>query len=287
MKKIPLILAILIWLYLCFIPYFPEPSALHIWTLNVGQGESIFIQTSDKTQILFDGGPDSSVLNEMGQIMPPWDQEIDLIIVSHNHSDHIRGLIQVMRRYKVKEIWQSGSIINTADYDALEKEIGAHQIKVRLFNANSPPIQISNLQFECLYPVKDMLGENPKNPHLSDLVFRVKYNNQHILLTGDLNLEHINEMTTRCQKQDGCSFSAELFQVPHHGSATGLTTNFINLVNPKIAVIPVGLDNKLGHPNPKTLKILDDKKIKTLRTDIDKRIHVMLRDDQIILLDSS
>lgn len=288
MKKLPYIIVLaVIWLYLCFAPYFPEPNALHIWALNVGQGESVLIQTPNKTQILFDGGPDSSVLNELGQVIPPWDREIDLLIVSHNHSDHIRGLIQVMRRYKVKEIWQSGALIGTYDYEAMEEEIAKNKIKSVIFNANSPPSQIDGLTFRCLYPAKDMTGETPKNPHLADLVFRIGYQQQHILLTGDLNLEHIKEMTEKCDDTIGCTFQAELFQVPHHGSATGLTSDLLKKVNPKLAIIPVGIDNRLGHPNPKTLDILSAQKIKVVRTDLDKRIHVILKDGQLILMNGS
>ncbi|MEK7516589.1 MAG: MBL fold metallo-hydrolase, partial [Patescibacteria group bacterium] len=88
---------------------------LRIYFFNVGQGDAEFIVAKDGTQILIDGGPNSKVISELGRVMPYYDNSIDVVILTHPHADHVTGLIDVLRRYKVGMVIESG-----ADYDTAE-----------------------------------------------------------------------------------------------------------------------------------------------------------------------
>lgn len=100
---------------------FARPQAqsdLKIYFLDVGQGDSEYIKTPTGPDILIDGGPDTSVLNELGKVMNFGDREINLVILSHPHADHLTGLLEVVRRYKIDEVWETGIEYPSATYDS-------------------------------------------------------------------------------------------------------------------------------------------------------------------------
>src|SRR3989344_8226835 len=82
--------------------YSTEPrSTLEFRAFDIGQGDSLFIETPDRYQILIDGGPDGRVIQKLGSVMSFWDRSIDLVILTHPHADHLSGLVDVLKRYKV------------------------------------------------------------------------------------------------------------------------------------------------------------------------------------------
>jgi len=87
-------------LEILFVAY--EDHLFHIYFLDVGQGDSIFIRTPSNRDILIDGGEDTSVLGELAEVMPFWDRTIDMIISTHPDSDHLGGLLHVLERYSVQ-----------------------------------------------------------------------------------------------------------------------------------------------------------------------------------------
>jgi beta-lactamase superfamily II metal-dependent hydrolase len=89
---------------------------LHIYFLDIGQGDSIYIRTPSGNDILVDGGPNDKVLSQLSQVMPINDRTIDLVIATHNDSDHVGGLIPVLNNYKVNEVWINGAIHTTQTY---------------------------------------------------------------------------------------------------------------------------------------------------------------------------
>ncbi|MEK7562535.1 MAG: MBL fold metallo-hydrolase, partial [Patescibacteria group bacterium] len=93
-----------------------SPQILKVDFLDVGQGDAAFIETPEKHQILIDGGPTSAVLQKLADRMPFWDKEIDLVILTHPESDHMRGLFGVLQRYKVKYILWTGIVRTTSEF---------------------------------------------------------------------------------------------------------------------------------------------------------------------------
>ena len=90
-----------------------------VWVFDVGQGDAIFID-APQAQILIDGGGNSDVLQKLTRVMPFWDRHIDLLVNTHPHADHVTGMVHVLDRYEVGEVWTSGQGYGTDIYDAFE-----------------------------------------------------------------------------------------------------------------------------------------------------------------------
>ena len=109
-----------------------KPQKLEINFFDVGQGDSIFIETPKSQQILIDGGPSSAVLEKLAKEMPFWDRTIDLVILTHPEKDHLAGLLEVLKRYKVANILWTGVVRDTAGVERMGKRNfrGRGQIKI-------------------------------------------------------------------------------------------------------------------------------------------------------------
>jgi competence protein ComEC len=122
---------------------------------DVGQGESIFIETSQRQQILIDGGPDSSILEKLAKEMLFYDKTIDLIILTHPERDHLNGLLEVLKRYKVENILWTGVIRKTPEWREWNRLI--KEEKARLATAQAgQKIVLSRSEFiDILYPFEN------------------------------------------------------------------------------------------------------------------------------------
>lgn len=270
-----------IWSINSLRPHQNTIPTLDIWMLDVGQGESVLVREPGGKKLLFDGGPTDAVLSELGSILPPWDKTIDLVVLSHNHSDHIRGLISVLQRYTVKEIWISGAIHTTEEYRTFLEELKTHNLKPTISYFDSKKCtticptqtQFGEANLQVYHPLEDSTGIRPTDQHDATVMVKVSYSNSSLLLTGDIDEGHEQDIIRTCRPPI-CSLRATFLQIPHHGSATGLSPDFLKAVSPKVALIPVGADNKFNHPRQVILDRLDQAKIPTYRTDTQGRIHI-------------
>lgn len=260
------------WSWHTLLPHYSHVPAMEAWMLNVGQGESVLLREPSGKKLLFDGGPDDSVLKELGAVLPPWDRKLDLVILSHPHSDHIRGLISVLERYNVTEVWTSGAHYKSAEYRAWQEQLKVHQLQPRTVFA---PFRQSfgTVSLQVYHPLLNMEGQDPSQAHDATVSVKASFGTQDIFLTGDLNEEHETEMVSHCQPPT-CTLEAEILQIPHHGSATGLIPPFLAAIHPQAALIPVGTDNKFKHPRPNILQELQSAKVPIYRTDQNGRLHI-------------
>jgi competence protein ComEC len=233
--------------------------------LNVGQGDSAFIQTPENHQILIDGGPSSTVLVKLAKNMPFWDKEIDLVILTHPESDHMQGLLDVLQRYKADYILWSGVKKTAAEYDewvkvlAYQKSIGAKIIIAK----SGQEIKAGNVLINILYPFESLEGKDMKNTsNDSCVVSKLLFGKNSFLFTGDISSVAEKELVN-----SGENILSDVLKVAHHGSKYSTSDLFLQGVKPKIAVISVGAKNTYGHPTPETLQRLADFGVKTLRTD--------------------
>jgi len=265
--------AVTLWSLAALLPRY-DSDALDIWMLDVGQGESVFVHEPGGKTLLFDGGPDDSVLTQLGAVMPPWDRRIDLVILSHDHADHVDGLISVLQRFQVGELWISGATYDTSDFATFLHEAQDDRIPTVHQHFHPDPISFGRANLQVYHPPTDMTGQDPAEAHDATLSVKVSYGESSLFLTGDLNEGHERDMLNQCQAP--CSLAATVLQVPHHGSGSGLLPEFLAAVHPQNTLIPVGAHNRYHHPAPSTVDKLKAAGIPTYRTDQNGRIKVIL-----------
>ena len=237
---------------------------------DIGQGDSMLINIPYNQQILIDGGPDSKVLNSLGEKMPFYDRTIELIILTHPHSDHINGLIDVLSRYKVEKI-----LLPKIENKPAEKDTESLDEFMNLAKKKSIPVFFADqgqeiivneeIKGEILWPLKNFQSDN-----LNDfsVILKLDYKNFCAYFTGDAEAV-IQQQILSAENLSEC----QLLKVPHHGSKTALEEDFLKKINSKMAVISVG-KNSYGHPAQETLEKLESQKIKYFRTDQDGIIRI-------------
>lgn len=247
-----------------------KPPLLEVIFFNVGQGDAIFIETPQRHQILIDGGPDSTILEKLAGEMPFYDRSLDLIILTHPERDHLGGLIEVLKSYKINKILWTGivrDIFEWQEWEDLIKREGA-QIKIAkagqriILKETDPPIF-----FDILYPFENLEGQEFKNSNETSVVGRLVFSQDSFLLTGD-----IGKLTER--KLIDKNINSDVLKVCHHGSKNSSSEEFLKEVSPGVAVIQVGKNN-YGHPHPEVLAKLNQFGIQILRTDEDGDIKII------------
>lgn len=243
----------------------PQPK-MSVNFLNVGQGDATYIKFPNGQDALIDGGPNNKVLTELGKVMPFYDKELDLVILTHDDSDHLAGLVEVLKNYKVKEIWVSGATAKTeiyAKWAELLKEKGVKPTFVK----TGYDEKFGVVDVKVIYPLEDWAGKAPKDQHEADVVTRLVDGKVAVLMTGDLGVDQESQIVA-----SGQIIQAEILKVPHHGSATGLAPEFLTAISPKVAVISLAKNNKYGFPSEKIMKLLTDGKVQIYRTDTDGKV---------------
>jgi beta-lactamase superfamily II metal-dependent hydrolase len=240
---------------------------LEVDFLDVGQGDAILVKSPFGQSILIDGGADNKVIKELGENLPFWDKQIDLMVLTHPHDDHVTGLIEVMRRYDVKRILYTGVVHDAPNYLAWLEE--ARDRKIPLILIERP--QVINLGESCglkiLYPREDFIGKNIDNLNNSSIVAQIFYGQANFLLMGDAEIEVENNLLTA-----GANLKSQVLKVGHHGSDTSSSEEFLEAIKPEFAVIEVGKDNDFGHPNLRISKRLERIGAQIFRTDLDGTI---------------
>lgn len=268
MKKVFLITSALFFLLGCILIYQNityNDKKLHLVFCNVGQGDAIFIRTSTGSDILVDGGPDDSVLSCLGKHMPFWDRTLEIVILTHPDADHVTGLIDVIKRYKLIHFYTSKVEAKTDVYKQFLRTLKESNIKQNyLWQGDKFTFQ-DGLTMETLWPAQEWKASTTNSFSAVELLTYKKFK---VLLTGDLDAEQM-------EKIDDLAGKISLLKVPHHGSRFGLTQEILDILNPNLAVISVGKKNKFGHPTPFILQLLKDKGIKILRTDLDGKIEIV------------
>ncbi len=283
-----MVVAILVWLAVFSLQ---GSGLLEVNFFDIGQGDSIFIETPEKIQILIDGGPDAKILEKLGKEMPFWDRTIDMAILTHPDPDHLNGIIEVLKRYKIKEIIYTGVVpedLKQKGVDIIEKS-KAEKVIARAgqrIDLGQTPLDSKHLTgqvyIDILYPFEDITGQKFSDFNQTSIVCRLVYGKISFLLTGDAPKSVEYQLLARedscrdlCIREDSCpnsckfaTLNSDVLKVGHHGSKTSTSDYFLKAVSPEIAVISVGKDNKFGHPNEEVLDILSQQNIRTVRTDL-------------------
>jgi len=235
---------------------------MHADFLDVGQGDAIFIQTYLGNQILIDGGPSSAVLAELGESMPPMDRTLDLLILTHPDADHVTGIVEVMRRYKVKKILFTGVKVDTAVDREFEKLLEQNHIE-KIYAHQGQRVWLDNATVFDIYWPYAQPQEIIKATNDTSIIGKLSFGKTQILLTGDA--------TSRVEDEILALFNldVDLLKVGHHGSKSSTSTQWLAEVTPEYSVIQVSSTNTYGHPTVEVLERLYSSGAQIFRTDVD------------------
>ncbi len=237
--------------------------------LAVGQGDAALI-THGSDQVLIDGGPDDSLLGELGRLLPITDRRIEAVILSHPHADHLRGLIYLIERYEVAQLYINGYQNNTPEYSSFLALAKQKRIPVSVL-CDGGMVNYEGIRLQALWPACGMVVAKDLND--SSIVLDATVNGRKLLFTGDASSGVLDKLKYPVASYD-------LLKVSHHGSKTGTSKAFIDAINPKEAIIPVGR-NSYGHPHRVTLDILAGTKLR--RTDLSGTVSYRITTDGVFL----
>jgi len=248
---------------------------LHVVFCNVGQGDGIFIRTPSGLNIINDGGPDNSILSCISNHMPFWDRTINVMILTHPHADHITGLIPVLQSYTVNHFYTEKLSNNTALFSELEKVLSEKGMKTTYVYAGDSVKTPDNVRLTFVGPSLGFLeqtspnGSIKENKEFASLITNLVYGKFSTLLTGDTQADELSQSLGLVRQ------NLSVLQVPHHGSATGLSSEILEYLKPQLGVISVGKLNRYGHPTPQTLTLLKESATKYFRTDQNGEVEIV------------
>lgn len=231
---------------------------LSIHTIDVGQGDSILIQTPSSKNILIDGGDDNSHHIISSYLKKQNVENIDYIIATHFDSDHIGGLDNIIDKFNVSNIYAPNYESDTVSYQNLINSCLNKNLNLQCLSSGDFINIEDNINLEVLAP-SYIQEEN----NLNSIVFRLDYKNKSFLFTGDAEANNELNIINSYELND-----IDFLKVGHHGSSSSTTSEFVEEVSPDIAVISCGYKNQYGHPHKSTLDTLEKNNVLTYRTDI-------------------
>lgn len=257
-------------------------NGVEIYFLDVGQGDSTIIRTAKNKTIVIDGGEGEKSGFDYGKnVLFPFlinkgVRKIDFLIFSHFDSDHCGGLIYLLENIKVEKILIGKQFEKNENFEYIVNLANKKHIKIIDLQAGNKINIEKNSSLEILWPsVAEKISENAINNN--SLVCKFVYKNFSMLLTGDI--ESIAEEKLLGKYKNTNRLNANILKIAHHGSKTSSIQEFLNEVNPKIALIGVGRKNKFGHPNQEVLERLKEKGIQIYRTDQNGEIQIIVKNN--------
>lgn len=218
-----------------------NPAHLNVFFIDVGQGDSIFIQTPSGHTALIDGGYDNGLALAFLQSLGI--EAVDTLIVSHPHADHIGGLVAVLQAMPIGSIWTSGASHNTEIYEQLldviaEKQVPYYEV------APGDIIPLGDLSLAVLYGQSEAANLND-----TSLVLKLEYDHVSFLFTGDAE-SGVERILLQIAPHE---LAATILKVAHHGSSDSSSLEFLTAVQPELAIYSAGRGNQYGHPHGSTL----------------------------------
>lgn len=235
-----------------------RPLKVHF--IDVGQGDCELIQCPDGSTILIDGGRIWVYPFLVEYLRGAGVDKIDLLVVSHPHGDHYGGLIKILKIFPVTTLLVSGKEDTTEHYERyLETVRSLKEIQFKVARAGDT-YSFGDVKLLILHPSSRLLD----SPNNCSIIAKLVYGEDSYLFTGDAEAEAERETVSRA----GSRLKSTVMKVAHHGSKTSTNPDFLSRVSPRAAVIPVGANNRYGHPTPQVLRRLEMRRITVYRTDL-------------------
>ncbi|MBI4640039.1 MAG: DNA internalization-related competence protein ComEC/Rec2 [Candidatus Tectomicrobia bacterium] len=258
----------------------PSPDGkLRVTFLDVGQGEATFMKFPDGQTMLIDGGGSTFGTLDIGRaVVVPYLYatrigKIDLMVATHPHPDHIKGLQSVAQLFKVDRFWSSGVSSWNEEYQKLQAILEGKKVRGENVLRGMIWEPGSGVKVSVLHPTDHslkILSKGEKAENNNSVVIKVTHGEVSFLMTGDLEKEGERDLL-----QSGLDLQSTILKAAHHGSKTSSTEPFLKKVNPQIAVISLGSENRFGFPDSRVLQRYGDQGVKVYRTDLGGAIEVV------------
>ena len=252
------IVTLIVWIFVFSMQ--TKSGVLTVAFLDVGQGDAIFIETPNGTQMLLDGGPNKKVLRQMASLMSFYDRSVDVVMISHPDMDHIGGVPDVLDRFEAEYMIIPGV---GSDTDVYEKMMSVMQEKdIELLYARRGRIYLDadhGVYLDILFPDRDVAGFD-KN--LASIVAKLVYGDATFLLMGDSPKSIEDYLITI----DPAVLDVDVLKLGHHGSKTSTGEIFLGYTSPDYAIISAGGNNSYGHPHEEVLAKLEQFDIEYFET---------------------
>lgn len=210
---------------------------MRVHFIDVGQGDSILIESPNGKTMLIDGGVKGagqqvvSYLNELGV------NKLDQVVATHPDADHIGGLIPVLQAIPIEQFYDSGKVHTSQTFEEMLMAIDQKNIPYYV------PKTGDLIEFDKDVTVKVLnANEHATDNNDASIVLKVVYGNVSFLLTGDAGIALEKEMMQN-------DVTATILKAGHHGSNTSSSEEFIRAVKPEVTILSYGEDNKYGHPH--------------------------------------
>lgn len=244
---------------------FPQPvtkSNLVVYFIDVGQGDAILVDDGS-TEVLIDGGGNSTLV--MPFLQKYVDGELEIMVATHAHADHIGGLTDVLNSYKVGQIWHSGDTSTSKTYAAFMNAVNSEGAAVYTGKRGDNIIS-GNLSFTVLNP--DSPDGTSNN---NSLVLRLKFGNIYFLFEGDAEEKAEKEVLEAYSLILG---NIEVLKLGHHGSRTASSPEYLAVLHPAVAIYMAEIGNTYGHPHQETLTSLENIGARIYGTDVNGTISI-------------
>jgi competence protein ComEC len=235
------------------------PNEIRVHYIDVGQGDAVLIQSAQNA-VLIDGGDAKAQQALLDYLRLAEVKDIDYVIATHPHADHIGGLPKVIRQFGVRGVIMPDVVHTSGTFDKLLAAIEKKGLRITVPKVGDA-FAAGIIKFTVLSP-----GKKFKDLNNMSIVVRVTHGETAFLFTGDAEDKSENEMLKTRQP-----LRADVLKVGHHGSRTSTTENFLDAVRPSAAIVSCGHDNSYNHPNKETVMKLSkpERKIVLFRTDRD------------------
>ena len=240
----------------------PVDGIIKIHFLDVGQGDSILITSSEGVILVDSSLKNSSVTKSICEYIQNLGiKEIDYFILTHPHADHIGGAPTIINTFKIKNVIMPDCAATTKIFEETLDAIEANNVNL-LEAVSGDKYSVGSVDFKILAPNSSSYSE------INDysVVLRLSYGETSVMLTGDAEELSEKEILSRYSAKE---LSSDLLKVGHHGSSSSSSVDFLKAVAPKYAIISLGKDNSYGHPHDEIITRLENMEIPYYRTDID------------------
>ncbi|MBQ8288994.1 MAG: MBL fold metallo-hydrolase [Clostridia bacterium] len=236
-----------------------DGKTLTVSFLDVGQGDSIFIELPDGDTMLIDASESHQAEGIIDYIEGRGHDTLDYVVATHPHADHIGGMAEVLQAFEVGEIWMPDADCDTKTYENLLETVEEKAIPLHVAAAGKTILSDESLNISLIAPCSDEYSD------LNDYsaVISLTYGKTRFIFTGDAEAGSEAEIL-----KSGVSLSADVLKMGHHGSSTSSSEAFVKAVSPKWGIISCGEGNSYGHPHKETLELVEALGIELLRTDL-------------------